>query len=164
MSDPNRGRFFWWRGSRYGFAAFYFLSLLAGWFGLRLGLFITYRPAGLPLADVLAAFLAGFERDFFSALLETLPMLLWLFIIPDRTFLEARWHRFIFLSAGLVCWFVQVFLLFVEFFFFDEFKSRFNTVAVDYLLYPKEVFVNIWESYHVGLFLAFCFILSLGWL
>ncbi len=61
-------------------------------------------------------------------------------------------------------WFIQIFLLFVEFFFFDEFKSRFNTVAVDYLLYPREVFINIWESYHVGVFLAVCAVLSLGWL
>jgi phosphoglycerol transferase MdoB-like AlkP superfamily enzyme len=164
MSDLNRRRFFWWVRSRYGFKAFYFLSLLAGWFGLRLGLFIVYKPAGLPLGEVLAAFFLGFERDFFSALLETLPLLFWAFLIPDRTFLEARWHRFIFLGAVLVCCFVQVFMLFVEFFFFDEFKSRFNTVAVDYLLYPKEVFVNIWESYHVGLFLALCLVLSLAWL
>jgi phosphoglycerol transferase MdoB-like AlkP superfamily enzyme len=44
---------------------------------------------------------------------------------------------------------VEVFLLFVEYFFFDEFKSRFNTVAIDYLIYPTEVFVNIYDSYPV---------------
>lgn len=42
-----------------------------------------------------------------------------------------------------------MFLLFVEYFFFDEFKSRFNTVALDYLMYPTEVFVNIYDSYPV---------------
>jgi phosphoglycerol transferase MdoB-like AlkP superfamily enzyme len=63
----------------------------------------------------------------------------------------------------LLFWFGQIFLLFTEFFFFDEFKSRFNTVAVDYLLYPREVFTNIWESYHVGVVLLICFGLSLGW-
>jgi hypothetical protein len=31
-------------------------------------------------------------------------------------------------------------------------------------IYPKEVFINIWESYHVGLVLAVCLVLSLGWL
>ncbi len=70
----------------------------------------------------------------------------------------------LFLGGCFVFWFVQIFLLFVEFFFFDEFKSRFNTVAVDYLLYPKEVFINIWESYHVGVILVICLVLSLGWL
>jgi len=44
------------------------------------------------------------------------------------------------LSAGLC----RYSLLFAEFFFFDEFKSRFNPVAVDYLyVLPKEVFSSI---------------------
>jgi len=51
----------------------------------------------------------------------------------------------------------------VEYFFFEEFKSRFNTVAVDYLEYPTEVFVNIWDSYHVGLVLVICLLIGIGW-
>jgi len=35
-------------------------------------------------------------------------------------------------------------------------------VAVDYLLFPQEVFGNIWESYHVGWVLFVCLLLSLG--
>ena len=66
------------------------------------------------------------------------------------------WHRVLFLGGCFVFWFVHSFMLFTEFFFFDEFKARFNTVAVDYVLYPREVFVNIWESYHVGVILAVC--------
>ncbi|MEZ4484643.1 MAG: hypothetical protein R2864_08610 [Syntrophotaleaceae bacterium] len=34
-------------------------------------------------------------------------------------------------------------------FSFEEFDARFNLVAVDYLIYPTEVLVNIWESYPV---------------
>ncbi len=108
-------------------------------------------------------FLSGFHRDLFAALAETIPLLCWMLIVPDRSF-GALWHRVLFL-VRLLCLLVRPsFLLFTEFFFFDEFKSRFNTVAVDYLLYPREVFVNIWESYHVGVFLAVCAVLSLGWL
>ena len=152
-----------WRRSRYGFAGFWFLSLLACWFLLRLVLLLAFRPPGLSAADVLLAFLSGFHRDLFAALAETIPLLFWMLIVPDRRF-GGRWHRVWFLGGCFVFWFVQIFLLFVEFFFFDEFKSRFNTVAVDYLLYPREVFINIWESYHVGVFLAVCAVLSLGWL
>ncbi|MFZ1036587.1 MAG: sulfatase-like hydrolase/transferase, partial [Smithella sp.] len=126
-------------------------------------LFLAFKPPALPAADVLLAFLSGFHRDLFAALAETVPLLFWMLIVPDRRF-GALWHRVLFLGGGLVFWFVQVFLLFAEFFFFDEFRSRFNTVAVDYLLYPKEVFTNIWESYHVGVVLALCLVLSLGWL
>jgi phosphoglycerol transferase MdoB-like AlkP superfamily enzyme len=153
-----------WKRSRYGFAAFWFLSLLCGWFALRIVLFVAFRPTGLPITDVLLAFLSGFHRDIFAALLETIPLLCWMLVVRDRSFLSARWHRIVFLLGSLIFAFAQVFLLFTEYFFFDEFKSRFNTVAVDYVEYPKEVFINIWESYHVGIVLAVCLTLALGWL
>ena len=149
-----------WKRSRYGFALFWFLSLLASWTVLRVVLFFAFRPGGLPAGEVVRAFLGGFQRDAFAALAETIPLLFWMLLVGDRTFLQARWHRFLFLGGCLVFAYGQIFLLFVEFFFFDEFKSRFNTVAVDYLLYPKEVFVNIWESYHVGFIFALCLALS----
>src|SRR5258706_4985259 len=152
-----------WTRSRYGFAVFFLLSLLAGWFLLRLILLLAFKPAGLPLAEMAFAFLSGFHRDCFVGLLFTLPLLFWTFIIPER-WLGARWHRRLFFGASFVFAFVEVFLMFVEFFFFEEFKSRFNTVAVDYLLYPPEVFGNIWEAYHVGWGLFVCLLLSLGWL
>jgi phosphoglycerol transferase MdoB-like AlkP superfamily enzyme len=149
--------------SRYGFAAFFFLSLLAGWTVLRVVLFLAFRPSGLPASELIAAFLSGLHRDCLVGLLLILPMLIWMLIMPER-WLVTRWHRILFFGAAFIFWFVEFFLLFVEYFFFDEFRSRFNTVAVDYLLYPQEVFINIWESYHVGLFLLFCLILSLAWL
>src|ERR1035437_872031 len=152
-----------WKRSRYGFVSFWFLSFLAAWFLLRLVLLVVFKPAAVPVTDVLLALVSGLHRDVFAALMETIPLLAWMLIIPDRRF-GALWHRVLFIGACLGFWFVQVFLLFAEFFFFDEFKSRFNTVAVDYLIYPKEVFINIWESYHVGIVLAFCLIASLGWL
>ncbi len=151
-----------WKESRYGFAGFCLVSLLAGWFALRLVLFFAFRPAGVTMSQAGLAFLSGFHRDFFVAALQIVPLLCWLLITPDRRF-RATWHRFFWWSITFLWCFAQIFLLFVEFFFFEEFKSRFNTVALDYLLYPYEVFVNIWQSYHVGLVLAACGMLSLGW-
>ena len=152
-----------WRRSRYGFAGFWFLSLLGGWFVLRVVLLLAFKPAALSAGEALLAFLSGFHRDVFAALAETVPLLCWMLIVPDRRF-GATWHRVLFLGGCFVFWFVQIFLLFVEYFFFDEFKARFNTVAIDYLIYPTEVFINIWQSYHVGVVLALCLVLSLGWL
>ena len=152
-----------WRRSRYGFAGFWFLSLVGAWSVLRVLLLLAFKPPVLSAGEVLLAFLSGFHRDLFAALAETVPLLLWMLIVPDRRF-GAVWHRVLFLGGCFVFWFVQIFLLFVEAFFFEEFRSRFNTVAVDYLLYPREVFINIWESYHVGVILALCLVLSLGWL
>src|SRR5436190_14653972 len=152
-----------WTRARYGFAAFWCVFLVIAWFVLRVVLFFAFKPSGLPPSDIVRAFLSGFHRDLFVAIVQTLPLLAWFLIIPNHRF-PARWHRLLFLGATFIFCFVQIFLLFVEFFFFEEFKSRFNTVAVDYLIYPKEVFVNIWQSYHVGAVLLFCLALSLGWI
>ena len=142
-----------WRRSRYGFAGFWFLSLLVVWFLLRVVLLIAFKPPGLSAGRHSARLPERVSPGPLCGLAETIPLLFWMLIVPDRRF-GARWHRVLFLGGCFVFWFVQIFLLFVEFFFFDEFKSRFNTVAVDYLLYPREVFINIWESYHVGVVLA----------
>lgn len=149
-------------GSRLSFAAFWILSLMAGWFALRLVLFVAFRPAAAPAWDSFLGFLSGAWRDLLAATWLILPLIFWLIVMPARRF-AGRWHRRIFWTISFLFWAVQIFLLFVEYFFFEEFKSRYNTVAVDYLQYPKEVFINIWDSYHVGLVIAVCLLLALGW-
>jgi len=163
MTDQTVQQQLSWTRTRYGFAAFWCLFLVVAWFILRVVLYSAFKPSGLPATDVLHAFLSGFHRDLFVAIAATLPLLAWFLIIPNHRFADG-WHRIFFTIACFVFCFLQIFLLFVEFFFFEEFKSRFNTVAVDYLIYPKEVFVNIWESYHVGIVILICFVLAVAWL
>ncbi|MBL8860012.1 MAG: sulfatase-like hydrolase/transferase [Planctomycetes bacterium] len=50
----------------------------------------------------------------------------------------------------------------IEFFFFEEFNSRYNHIALDYVLYPHEVATNIWESYPVPLFVGLALVLGFG--
>ncbi|MDB6018735.1 MAG: sulfatase [Pedosphaera sp.] len=109
---------------------------------------------------MLRAFLVGLHLDLFIALALSLPLIFWLAIVPDRVF-RSRAHRLLFKGAFFFYWCVQVFLLFAEYYFFEEFKSRFNTVAVDYLLYPTEVFGNIWDTYPVVLILSICFVFAI---
>jgi phosphoglycerol transferase MdoB-like AlkP superfamily enzyme len=163
MTGNSRAAWLSWRRSRYGFAGFCFLSLVASWCLLRLALLVAFRPPALSSSALLAAFLGGFQRDVFVALAETIPLLGWMLLVSNLSF-GARWHRVLLQIGCFVFWFAQIFLLFVEFFFFEEFQSRFNTVAVDYLLYPYEVFVNIWQSYNVAVIVAVCAALSLAWL
>jgi len=49
---------------------------------------------------------------------------------------------------------ILAFNLFLEYFFFEEFSARFNHIAVDYVLFPREVFGNIGESYNVPLYVS----------
>jgi len=153
-----------WRNTRYGLAAFFLLSLATAWSGLRLVLFLSFRP-DVPgsVKDVLGTFLNGFHRDFFAASLFTLPLLLWFLILPSRWFGKLR-PRVLLGGGFFLFWLVQIFLLMTEYYFFEEFRSRFNTVAIDYLLYPHEVFINIWDSYPVATVLFACGLLSSIWL
>jgi phosphoglycerol transferase MdoB-like AlkP superfamily enzyme len=152
-----------WRQSRYAFAALVFVTLLVVHSAFRVFLFARFRPDGeLAFGDLLRALMIGLHRDFFIALLFSLPLLGWFVLVPNRWF-GRWWHRALFTCGTLVWWLVQIYLLFTEYFFFEEFRSRFNTVAVDYLLYPHEVFVNIWESYPVVKVLLACVGFSVAW-
>ncbi len=55
-----------------------------------------------------------------------------------------------------------VLVAFAEFTFWNEFASRFNFIAVDYLIYTREVLGNIRESYDLPLLLAAVAALALG--
>ena len=149
--------------SRYRFVVVCFLALLAALTALRSALLIEFGPAGTSGRDLLATILIGIHRDAYVALLFMLPLLFWFYLVRRRWF-AATWHRVLFRGACFVWWLVQVFLLIVEYFFFDEFRSRFNTVAVDYIIYPHEVFINIWDSYPVGKVLLLCGLISAAWM
>src|SRR5262249_48372836 len=139
-----------WKRSRYGFVLWFFLSLLATCFVLRSVLFFRFGLREVhSLGTVVRIFFSGLHQDCVVVLAITLPLLFWLWITSDKRFAK-MWHRFAFMGGFFVFWCVLIFLIFTEYYFFEEFKSRFNTVAIDYLTAPKEVAGNIWASYHVG--------------
>lgn len=59
------------------------------------------------------------------------------------------------------CW-VMVFVSAAELVFWNEFASRFNFIAVDYLIYTNEVIGNIRESYNMPLLLSLVTVVSLA--
>lgn len=147
-----------WRARPSCFALAWFLSLLASWLILRLTVLFRFGPpASFP--SIAAALLDGLWRDTLAGIWLTLPLISALAFVHSW----GAWTRRAFWIFCAVFAFGQTFLLFVEYFFFEEFRSRFNTVAVDYLQYPTEVFINIWDSYHVGIVLCFCLLSALMW-
>jgi phosphoglycerol transferase MdoB-like AlkP superfamily enzyme len=149
--------------SRYGFLVFCFASLLAAFTVLRLVLLLQFGPPSTAPWNVLLAFAAGFYRDVIAALWFMLPPLFWCFIVGNRLFVSLI-HRLGFRLFMTLLWAAQVFLLAAEFYFFAEFKSRFNPVAVDYLVYPREVFINIWDAYPVPAVVAGCVFIGAVWM
>src|SRR5271165_36253 len=111
MSDAAPSQASTFRRSRLGFAGFCFISLLAGWLALRVVLLCAFKPAGLTAAQGALAFASGLHRDLVAALWETLPLLIWLWVVPDRQF-RARWHRILLLAGSGLWAFAQIFLLF----------------------------------------------------
>ena len=117
---------------------------------LRIVLYAAFHQ-GDDAAGTLAACLAlGSVRDLLTAPLALLPVLLALATLR-LAWLARPWPRFLLLCAvsGLL-----VFEALVEYFFFEEFDARFNNIAVDYVLYPGEVAVNLWQSYDIPLHVA----------
>jgi len=105
------------------------------------------------LGNVPAMMAVGLLFDVVTALNLFALFALYLVVVPRRI-LDSRWHRRLLFCAVSLVVFGLIYLGAVEYFFFDEFNSRFNFVAVEYLIYPHEVFVNIWQSYPVARVLA----------
>ncbi len=122
-----------------------FFSLL-----LRLALFWAFGlPAAVPLLHLPLILLVGILNDCIELLYLLLPFSLFLLLLPDRLY-NSRAGRIMAATGLWLSLFGLMYLCVAQFFFFQEFDARFNLVAVDYLIYPHEVFVNIWESYPVG--------------
>jgi phosphoglycerol transferase MdoB-like AlkP superfamily enzyme len=98
-------------------------------------------------------FALGFAFDTIAASYLVAPLVLWLALVPDRA-ARSLAHRIAGLAAFALFAFAALFLAAAEWLFWDEFGSRFNFIAVDYLLYTHEVIGNIWQSYPVGRMLA----------
>ncbi|HEY3423192.1 MAG TPA: sulfatase-like hydrolase/transferase, partial [Negativicutes bacterium] len=126
--------------------------ILWGSFGMTGGVPAWHLPTILAL---------GLLNDLAALIYITLPAALYLTLLPPKWFDSTANHRFIIFSLFTVI-FGLLYLCVSEFFFFEEFDSRFNLIAVDYLIYPTEVLVNIWDSYPVVRVMLALFVLSFG--
>ena len=140
MSDYlNFVRRRWW-----AFPVSHALILVGLASGLRIGLLASYGPEGTGLGAILKTLGFGLWADAVVAAVVVMPLAIWC------AFRRRTWQglgKRLLMGGVCLAWLVQSFLFISEGFFFQEFLSRFNTVAIDYLIYPHEVFTNLWESY-----------------
>lgn len=131
------------------------LTALAVWTLLRLGLWL-YADAG---SNALHVFGRGLWFDAATLAWMASPLLVISALLPDRL----RASRLMGGARWSVLWLAVALLLFgavAEVVFWDEFSTRFNFIAVDYLLYTQEVIGNIVESYPVGTLVGAIVVLS----
>lgn len=103
--------------------------------------------------DWLYLFGVGLGYDLVAFVYFAWPLVIFLWLVPRRWFATRPLQA---AMAVLILALVYV-LLFVaasEWVFWGEFESRFNFIAVDYLVYSREVIGNIRASYPVGKILA----------
>ncbi len=97
----------------------------------------------LVFAEVYAV---GFFYDCVTFFYFAFPLAVCTTVIPDRLF-NHKYHTFLVYAGFFIIIYALVFDGVAEYLFFDEFGTRFNFIAVDYLVYTREVIGNIKESY-----------------
>jgi phosphoglycerol transferase MdoB-like AlkP superfamily enzyme len=84
------------------------------------------------------------------------PYAIYLLALPNR-FNGSKLDKVVTKFAFFIGLLTFTFTTFAEFTFWEEFSSRFNFIAVDYLVYTNEVVGNINESYPLPILLSIVF-------
>lgn len=137
--------------ARLAVAAPLFVAVVALGTLTRLGLLLFNGDASLlgPLR-LLPALLLGLGYDAAVALWWGLPLVLLGWAWPRSAARGSRGLHLAVLALTAALLAAAVFVSAAEFVFWNEFASRFNFIAVDYLIYTREVVGNIRESYALG--------------
>jgi phosphoglycerol transferase MdoB-like AlkP superfamily enzyme len=95
---------------------------------------------------------SDFNKDIYKALIGYVFLRVAIYVIlffAGDTW-RKKWRLFMLDFLLAITIFCLLFNAISEWFFWDEFFSRYNFIAVDYLVYTNEVLGNIKESYPVG--------------
>ena len=115
----------------------------------RIVLLIKSLPnLDLSVVLLLKIFAVGFFFDIVTFSYFLIPFAILRIIVPDRL-LNSRFSKVVILGFFFLYTFAMLFNGVSEYIFFDEFATRYNFIAVDYLIYTTEVVRNIQESYPV---------------
>lgn len=110
--------------------------------------FISLKNLAISLPSFATVFLKGFLFDLATGLAFLVVYMTYLVVFPSKYFgkkIDKISHYFI-LS---LTFFIILFAFIGEFPFWDEFNTRYNFIAVDYLIYTYEVVENINQSYPI---------------
>ncbi|HEY0176666.1 MAG TPA: LTA synthase family protein, partial [Pedobacter sp.] len=111
--------------------------------------------------SVIKLYTLGFIYDFGVALFLGTLYSLYLLFLPQKR-VNSLGNRIVTYGWLFLILLISFFSFFAELTFWQEFESRFNFIAVDYLIYTYEVIHNINESYPLpllfGAVLAFVFL------
>lgn len=117
-------------------------------------MFLTLERSQLSgsLLDMFKTLTVGVFFDIGTLSIISLPIMIYLTVFPNKYIGKLLDRIIIWLFSTLLV-FILVFTFLAEVTFWEEFHSRFNFIAVDYLIYTHEVIANIKQSYPLPLLL-----------
>ncbi|MBC6489668.1 LTA synthase family protein [Flavihumibacter stibioxidans] len=116
-------------------------------------LLMSFSKLQLTLPAVLKIFGEGLLFDFGVAVFFCVPYALYLLLFPVK-WSNTIINKIITYTAFFIAVLIIMFSFFAEITFWQEFESRFNFIAVDYLIYTFEVINNINESYPLPILIS----------
>lgn len=128
-------------------------TALTTWIALRIVLWAHAGITKLSPGEFATAMFVGLWLDVATLGYLVSPMLLVAALLPNR-FLGSRAGVAARYGAMMLLSFWLLFEAVAEYVFWEEFTTRFNFIAVDYLIYTTEVIDNIRQSYPVPLILS----------
>ncbi|MDR1527910.1 MAG: LTA synthase family protein [Dysgonamonadaceae bacterium] len=148
------------KNSRYTLLWGFFLFFWIASFLVRTALLVwSFSKAGLTFGDVAGVYLKGFLFDTATAVFFSLPYALYLLLLPQKL-LQTALNRWVTAIGFFLIILIILFSFFAEFPFWEEYESRFNFIAVDYLVYTYEVVNNINQSYPLPVLIIGMLLLS----
>ena len=112
-----------------------------------------YDEVSFNLFTIFGTFITGFLYDIGTVSFLIIPSVFYYFAFPNRWIGSWIDKILVWFFTSLTI-FILVFTFFAEITFWDEFKTRFNFIAVDYLIYTHEVVANIQQSYPLPILVA----------
>ncbi|HEX5024152.1 MAG TPA: sulfatase-like hydrolase/transferase [Agriterribacter sp.] len=119
----------------------------------RKGRWVTL--AGFLLIFIVLLFTSIVPKDYSRELYHmvilylVLRLAIYLFLYTRSSAFRFKWRSAVLKLFVFLTIFILLFNAVSEWFFWDEFSSRYNFIAVDYLVYTNEVVGNIRESYPI---------------
>lgn len=118
-------------------------------------IFMVWQHAevSLNIFAVLRTLFTGIFFDIGVCSFVVFPAILYYLVLPNK-FVGSLLDKILIYFFFTLTVFILVFVFFAEITFWEEFRTRFNFIAVDYLIYTHEVISNIQESYPLPLLIT----------
>ncbi|PZP47716.1 MAG: sulfatase [Pseudopedobacter saltans] len=142
-----------YRMGRFSLLCYFCIYSLLLNFSIRIVLlFLAGAQADLSFITLCRLLGLGLIYDIGVSAFLVLPYSFFLLVLPDKLKVSIL-EKTVTYSVFILIVFITIFSAFAEILFWKEFESRFNFIAVDYLIYTYEVVKNISESYPLWILL-----------